>query len=88
METQGQITQTLKMYILETLLQGESPDALTESTPLVTGGILDSLATLKLVSFLEEKYKIVLQAHEVDVDNLNSISQITSLVQQKQSSAK
>ena len=88
METQGQITQTLKMYILETLLQGENPDALTESTPLVTGGILDSLATLKLVSFLEEKYKIVLQAHEVDVDNLNSISQITSLVQQKQSSAK
>jgi len=88
METQGQITQTLKMYILETLLQGESPDALTESTPLVTGGILDSLATLKLVSFLEEKYKIVLQAHEVDVDNLNSISQITALVQQKQLSAK
>jgi len=83
METGNQIAAALKAYILETLLPGESPDALTDSTPLVTGGILDSLATLKLVSFLEEKYKIELQAHEVDVENLNTIALITSLVRKK-----
>jgi len=83
METGNPIAVTLKAYILETLLPGENPDALTESTPLVTGGILDSLATLKLVSFLEEKYNIELQAHEVDVENLDNISRITSLIQRK-----
>ena len=83
METVDQITQTLRTYIIETLLPGENPDALTEATPLVTGGILDSLATLKLVSFLEQRYKIELQAHEVDVDNLNTIARIASLVRSK-----
>ena len=83
METVDQITETLRAYILETLLPGENPEALTGATPLVTGGILDSLATLKLVSFLEQRYKIELQAHEVDVENLNTISQIVSLVRTK-----
>ena len=83
METVDQITETVKAYILETFLPGENPDALTPTTPLVTGGILDSLATLKLVSFLEEKYKMELKAHEVDVDNLNTISQIASMVSRK-----
>jgi acyl carrier protein len=83
METAAQITETLRTYILKTFLPDENPDALTDTTPLVTGGILDSLATLKLVSFLEERYKIELQAHEVDVENLDTISQIARLVSKK-----
>ena len=83
METVDQMTQTLKDYILETFLPGENPNALTDATPLVTGGILDSLATLKLVTFLEQRYRIELQAHEVDSENLNTISRIVSLVQTK-----
>ena len=34
---------------------GEDPSELTETTPLITGGILDSFATMKLVMFLEER---------------------------------
>jgi acyl carrier protein len=83
METVDQITETLRTYILKTFLPEENPDALTDATPLVTGGILDSLATLKLVSFLEERYKIELQAHEVDVENLDTISRIAGLVRTK-----
>jgi acyl carrier protein len=83
METADQIKETLKTYILKTFLPEENPEALTDDTPLVTGGVLDSLATLKLVSFLEERYKIELQAHEVDVENLNTISQIVSMLRKK-----
>ena len=50
------IKQTIKEFILDEFLPGEDPDELTESTPLITGGILDSIATLKLVMFLEERY--------------------------------
>jgi acyl carrier protein len=78
-----QIKEILKGYILKEFLPGENPDELTDSTPLVTTGILDSLATLKLVSFLEEHYGIQVQAHEVDVDHLNTISNISQLVQSK-----
>jgi len=77
------IIQTVKEYILATFLPGEDPKALTETTQLITGGILDSLATLELVSFLEQKYGIELQAHEVDATNLGTLSSIANLVMAK-----
>jgi acyl carrier protein len=73
----------VKAFILKEFLPGERPEALTESTPLITGGILDSLATLKLVSFLEDNFSIQLQAHEVRVDTLDTISRIDNLVRSK-----
>ena len=77
----------VKAYILKEFLPGESEDALTDSTPLVTSGILDSLATLKLVSFLEEQYGISLEAHEVDADHLDTIDHVERLVSSKRASA-
>jgi acyl carrier protein len=78
-----QITTTVKQYILKEFLPGEDPEELTNSTPLITGGILDSIATLKLVDFLEERYNIKLAAHELDAEHLGTISDITNLVRSK-----
>lgn len=75
-----EIKTTVKSYILQEFLPGEDPDQLTDTTPLVTGGILDSIATLKLVSFLEEQFKIELAPHETDADHLNTIADIATLV--------
>lgn len=83
METVEQMIAEVKSYILKEFLPGENPDELTDYTALVTGGILDSLATLKLVAFIEERYKIELQAHEVDVEHLNTISDLVKLIRSK-----
>ena len=80
---QNDIQGTVKDYILRELLPGADPSELTDSTPLITGGILDSLVTLKLVVFLEETYGMTFEAHEVMVDNLNTIDAITSFVSSK-----
>lgn len=77
------VKSTIKDFLLREFLPGENPDELTDSTPLITGGILDSLATLKLVTFVEERFKINLQAYETGVDYLNTISDIAKLVQSK-----
>jgi len=77
------VSQITRDFVLKEFLPGEDPAELTDSTPLMTTGILDSIATLKLVSFLEERFGVSIQAHEVDVDNLNTLSAITRLVQSK-----
>ena len=77
------IEEAVRGYILKEFLPGEDPVELTDSTPLVTGGILDSLATLKLVAFLEERFGITVQAHEVDVDHLDTIADIAKLVRSR-----
>ncbi len=82
-KTADGIKSAVSQYILKDFLPGAKSDELTETTPLITGGILDSLATLQLVHFLEEKYKIELQAYEVNVDHLNTVADIASLVESK-----
>ncbi|HSE95624.1 MAG TPA: acyl carrier protein [Methylomirabilota bacterium] len=77
------ITATIKDFILKEFLPGENPDHLTETTPLISGGILDSLATLKLVAFLEEQFRITVEAHEADVEHMNTLTDIARLVQSK-----
>jgi len=78
-----EVQDIIKEYILKEFLPGESPESLTASTPLITGGILDSLATIKLVSFLEQRFKIQIEAHETMVDYLDTISDIAQLVSSK-----
>jgi acyl carrier protein len=74
---------TIKSYILSEFLPGEDPALLTDSTPLVTGVILDSLATLKLVEFLQEKFQIEIEPYEMSAENLDTLPDITQLVHSK-----
>ena len=77
------IESAVKTFILEEFLPGEDPAELAMDTPLITGGILDSIATLKLVLFLEERWRVKLAAHETSPDHLDSIQKIAGLVRSK-----
>jgi len=77
------LAQPIKNFILEEFLPGEDPDELTESTPLISGGILDSIATLKLVMFMEERFGVSFEPHEVDKENLDNLASIVRLLQSK-----
>lgn len=80
---QKAIHDRVKKFILDEFLPGEDPDELAGDTPLMTTGILDSLATLKLVTFLEQEFDITVEAHEADAENLNTIDLIATLVHGK-----
>jgi acyl carrier protein len=79
-----EIKSGIKAFILAEFLPGESPDALRDDTELITSRVLDSLATLKLVSFVEETYRVTFEPHETDVEYLNTLNDIASLVVSKQ----
>lgn len=81
------ILATVKAFILDRFLPGEDPANLTRTTPLITGGILDSLATLELVSFLEKTFGIQLEAHEVDTERLDTLERIAAVVAAKRGAA-
>jgi acyl carrier protein len=78
------VRDAVRRFILEEFLPGEDPQLLTDSTPLVTGGVLDSIATMKLATFLEDTFQIQMQPHEMSVDHLNTVADIVRLVQSKQ----
>jgi len=78
-----EIKATIKTFILNEFLPGEDPAALTDATPLMTTGILDSIAVLKVVSFLENQFGITIEPHEAVVENLNTLSDMATLVMSK-----
>ena len=80
------VEKTVKEFILNEFLPGEDPAELTDATPLITGGVLDSIATLKLVLFVEERYGITLEAHDVDPEHLDTVELIARLIQAKKAS--
>ena len=73
----------LKTFLLNEFLPGEDPDALADTTPLVSSGILDSLAMLKLISFLENEFGVKIEAHEADEENFETINDMVRLVESK-----
>ncbi len=80
-----EIKRELTAYILEHFFQGNA-DSLTSETPLLTSGILDSISALQMVDFIEERFGIEFEAHEVDQENLNSIETIARFISSKQNS--
>jgi len=83
----NEIGQTIRDFILTKYLPGEAAENLQDDTPLRTNGILDSLATLSLISFIEERFGIEVQAHETDIDNFDRLGDIVAFVERKRAGA-
>jgi acyl carrier protein len=60
-----------------------SPGELTDSTPLAAYGILDSIAVLELVLFLETRFSVQFSTRDLDRRRLETIERIEGLVREK-----
>lgn len=74
------IRETVRAFILNEFLIGEPSDNLDDLTPLITGGIIDSIGSVRLVSHLEDRFNIVLTQEDVTVDHLDNIRRIIAVV--------
>jgi acyl carrier protein len=73
----------IRQYILTEFLPGETAANLQDDTPLRTSGVLDSVSTLRLVSFIEERFGLEVEAHEAGVENFDSINSIAEFIKSK-----
>lgn len=73
----------LRDYILSEHLPGEASNQLSIDDDLISSGILDSLAIMKLVTHLEQTYGITVGAQEVTPENFGSVTALAKLVAQK-----
>jgi len=74
----------IKSYILKEFLPGEDPDMLTPTTPLVSTGVLDSLAMLRLVNFLEQEFGVRIEAYEADEEHFDTLEAICGMIRAKE----
>jgi acyl carrier protein len=79
----GEVRQSVRQYIAETLLMAAGADALGDDTSLLRRSVIDSTGVLELVSFLEERFGISIDDAEMVPANLDSLNRIAAFVSMK-----
>ena len=75
----------IREYIHHEFMPGTPADALSNETPLLRSGILDSISVLRLVAHLEATYNVEFEPYELDSDNLETTQAIAALAVSKRS---
>jgi acyl carrier protein len=72
------------LEFLRTIQKPDRPlDTVAETDSLVESGLIDSLALLEIVAFLEEQYRIDLAAVGLEPEPLTSVSGILDLIERE-----
>ncbi|MBI5868126.1 MAG: acyl carrier protein [candidate division Zixibacteria bacterium] len=74
------IKQTVLDYIRKEYLEEDDDRELTETTPLITGGIVDSFSMVSLKRFLERKYAIQIPDADASPEAFDTARSIEVLV--------
>jgi acyl carrier protein len=78
---------TIERFILEELLQGSSRKRIEMDEPLISSGVIDSLAMLRLISFLEEELRVTIGDGEVVPESFETLRRILQFVERKHAEA-
>jgi acyl carrier protein len=83
-----EIETEIRKFVAAHYLPDSPVEAITDTMPLITSGIIDSIGMLGLVDFIENHYAIEFMPREIDVHALDTVERIASLIRAKLSSRK
>jgi acyl carrier protein len=79
-----EITKVVLNYVTREYLEEGDERTITETTPLISSGIVDSFSMVSLLRFLEKKYSIHIPDEAATPDAFDTVERITALVRQFQ----
>ena len=74
---------TVRAYVLDEVAIDRSADAVRHDTLLIEEEILDSLAIIEMVTFLEDTFGIAVEPEDISVENFRTLESIVALVENK-----
>jgi len=78
---------TIASFIADELLTGKGIDKVGPDESLIDSGVLDSLALVRLISFLEERFGVTVRDDEVIPENFQTIQAIEAYIGGKRDTA-
>ena len=79
-----QLMEVIRNYIVKEYLEDGDEREVTETTPLITGGIVDSFSMVSLKRFLERKYSIHIPDADATPEAFDTVQSIVALVRRFQ----
>lgn len=77
----------IERFILDELLLGVGRDSIGSDEDLISTRILDSLALMRLIFFIEERFNVTVDDEELVPNNFQTINHIVVLIERKQLAA-
>ena len=78
-----EIKTAVRQFIAENVLLGVHQTTIEDSTPLVSGGLIDSIGMIGLVAFLEARFQVEFVPKEVNVHSLDTLEKIEEVIRKK-----
>jgi len=75
-----ELHRVIRDYVVKEYLEEGDDREITETTPLISGGIVDSFSMVSLKRFLEKKYAIQIPDAMATPDAFDTVSRIADLV--------
>ena len=79
-----ELTKAVRDYIVREYLPEGDDREISETTPLISGGIVDSFSMVSLLRFLEKKYLIRIPDDAATPDAFDTVQSIVALVRRFQ----
>lgn len=73
----------IERFIVDEIMLVDSQTKIDPDESLISSGVLDSLALLRLIAFLEEQLGITVEDSEVIPENFESINEIKAFIDRK-----
>jgi acyl carrier protein len=83
MEDRQAIRDRLFAYLSKEVLSPEARSQIDDRTPLYSSGLLDSIEQMKLISFLEKSFGVVVTGKQVENGRLESIESMLEMIQSR-----
>lgn len=81
-----EIEEQIRSFIIEDVLEESEGLDLPDDIPLLSG-LLDSFGLMSLISFLEDRYELVIKNDQVVKKNFETIRALAAFVEEKQAEA-
>jgi acyl carrier protein len=77
---EDQLISDLLMFIRTQFLDGDATGELTDETPLLAWGVLDSFKTARLLSFIQDELGLQIPAAQLYAGNFQDVRSIAAMV--------
>lgn len=78
-----ELNKKIRDYIMKNLIVFEEDVEFTDNDNIFKMGFVNSLFAMKLLNFVENEFNIVVENHEISIENFSSVDKITHLISSK-----
>ena len=78
------MSKVVRDYIIREYVQEGDEQEITETTPLISSGLVDSFSMVSLLRFLEKKYSIHIPDADATPEAFDTVERIVALVRRFQ----